>query len=104
MNKSLFVYLPQTDLIIAIINLLKKEGFIDSFSVGHPINNLVHVYVKLKYKGARQLPIITSIKRVSTPSSGIYFTVSKLDKLAGGVGVKMFYDFYYFSIKILFFK
>lgn len=87
LNKSVFVHIPQTDLTVSIINLLKKEGFIDSFSLGFPVDNLAYILVKLKYKGVKQFPIITNIKRISTPSSRVYFKVSKLEKLAGGVGV-----------------
>lgn len=72
---------------VSVINVLKKEGFIESFSLGFPIDNLVYILVKLKYKGVKQFPIITDIKRISTPSSRVYFKVSKLEKLAGGVGV-----------------
>nr|ALP86079.1 ribosomal protein S8 [Phacus orbicularis] len=87
LTKSSFVCIPQTDLTLAIIKVLKQEGFIESFSFGFPIKKLVYVLVKLKYKGIKQAPIITNIKRISTPSSRIYFKVSKLEKLAGGVSV-----------------
>lgn len=90
------MYLPQTDLTIAIINLLKKEGFLDSFNLGFPINNVVHIAVKLKYKGVKQFPIITAIKRISVPSSRIFYTVSKLESISGGVGVYILYTCIWF--------
>lgn len=104
--KSEIVYVPKTNMNLAITKILLEEGFIDSFEECSRIFNSdstisnKFVRIGLKYKGVKQLPYITSFKRVSRPGLRVYVGNSKVNRVLGGIGISVFLVrlkiFYYF--------
>lgn len=91
--KSRDVLLIRSNLVISILEVLKKEGFIDSFEECGEVfmsdKGFLYQYVSvsLKYKGTRQKPYITNIKRVSKPGFRVYLNSKNIPKVLGGVGI-----------------
>lgn len=67
-------------LILRIMKLLQKEGFIES--VKQDKGELV---VTLKYNG--RVPSLTDVKRVSMPSLRVYKGVKSLPQVLNGLGI-----------------
>lgn len=97
--KSRKVTVIRTNLTIKIAEILKNEGFIDSFEeVGEVFltkNGLVHkhILITLKYKGPKLTRLITGIKRVSKSGRRTYVGQRDIPKVLGGIGIAVcFYD------------
>ncbi|MGM0564343.1 MAG: 30S ribosomal protein S8 [Pseudomonadota bacterium] len=77
------VSMPASKLKVAILNVLKNEGYIGDFESsengGKPV-----VSVALKYY--QGTPVIETIKRVSKPSLRIYRGKDELPTVNGGLG------------------
>lgn len=70
---------------VAILNLLKKEGFVESFEVGERL-----IAVSLRYESdgsGRRSPALTDVKRVSKPGRRIYKGNKYLPRVLNGLGV-----------------
>lgn len=67
-----------------VARVLKEEGYITDYSVveGSPYNHLV---IRLKYHD--EAPVITGIKRESTPGQRRYFGASDLPEVLNGLGI-----------------
>jgi len=80
----LSVTMPSSKQKVAIANLLKDEGYINTVSVkdidGKPV-----MEVSLKYYEGR--PVIDLIKRVSRPGLRVYKGKDELPTVMGGLGV-----------------
>jgi len=91
--KSRKVLILKNSLILNILSLLKQEGFIETFEEIKDINLIKqkvsekYILVSLKYKGIKQEPYITNLKRVSKPSLRIYSSYKNIKKVLGGIGV-----------------
>ncbi len=68
----------------AIAEILRDEGFIDSFEEGRdgPRSTL---RLQLKYVG--KVPVISGLKRVSKPGLRVYATKTDIPRVLGGLGV-----------------
>jgi small subunit ribosomal protein S8 len=68
----------------AIAEILRDEGFIESFDEEregtHPV-----LRIKLKYVG--KVPVISGLKRVSKPGLRVYATKTDIPRVLGGLGV-----------------
>ena len=82
-----FVLLPWSKMNLAIVRILKEEGFIDNYEVlkGKPAR-MVKVY--LKYTDKNQ-PVILGLKRISKPGLRVYVSRSEIPRVYGGVGIAM---------------
>ncbi len=71
----------------AIIEILKREGFIQNYRVidGHPRATL-RIY--LRYTKARR-PVLTQLQRVSTPGLRQYVGKDELRPILGGMGLSI---------------
>jgi small subunit ribosomal protein S8 len=91
--KARKVNVINTKLTVNIAEILKKEGFIDSFELADATclteNGVIKKYITifLKYKGPKQVSYITKIKRVSKPGLRTYSSYKRLQSVAGGVGL-----------------
>lgn len=91
--KSRSVTILRTKLSVNICQILKQEGFIDSFEefgdVVFTETGFFHkfILVTLKYKGVKQKPYITYLKRISKPGFRVYVNQNNVPKVLGGVGV-----------------
>jgi small subunit ribosomal protein S8 len=78
------VSLPSSKLKIAIANVLKDEGYIDSFKVteagGHST-----LAIDLKYYAGR--PVIERLERVSRPGLRVYKGKDAIPQVMNGLGV-----------------
>lgn len=84
------VAMPSSKLKVAIAEILKTEGFIDSFQVvddektGHRVLRL-----KLKYVGQRRerKPVISGLERVSSPGRRVYTKKEDIPWVLSGIGI-----------------
>jgi small subunit ribosomal protein S8 len=79
------VAVPSSKLLVAIVRILKREGYIEDFSVEQGDYTKVLV-VKLKYTHDRK-QVITGIRRISRPGRREYAPSSRLPKVLGGLGI-----------------
>jgi small subunit ribosomal protein S8 len=77
---------PTTRLTRNIAEVLKSEGFIESFEeIGEGVQK--ELVISLKYKGKARQPIISTVKRVSKPGLRVYSTSKELPRVLGGIGI-----------------
>nr|YP_007517041.2 ribosomal protein S8 [Euglena viridis]AEY70813.2 ribosomal protein S8 [Euglena viridis] len=91
--KSRKVTVMRTNLTLNIANILKNEGFIDSFEEFGEVylteTGFVYKYISLtlKYKGVKQKSYITKLNRVSKPGYRVYVNHKSIPRVLGGIGV-----------------
>jgi small subunit ribosomal protein S8 len=68
---------------IAIVNVLKEEGYIKNYNVIEDKKPVLEIFLKY-YQGE---PVIKRIFRVSKPSFRIYKKKTNLPKVLGGLGI-----------------
>lgn len=77
------VSIASSKLKVAIVSVLKEEGFIADYSVSEDVVKVLTI--KLRYfSGA---PVIRKLKTVSTPSLPVYKRSFELPVVLGGLGV-----------------
>jgi small subunit ribosomal protein S8 len=84
------VSLPTSKLKVAIVQILKQEGFIDDYSEQPEAGTVKPALrVALKYVGTRRerKPVITGIERVSTPGRRVYARKKDIPWVLSGMGV-----------------
>lgn len=79
------VAMPSSKLLENIARILKREGYIDGYSVEQGTYTKVLV-VRLKYTQDRK-QVITGIRRMSKPGRREYAPSSRLPKVLGGLGI-----------------
>ncbi|MBO6008741.1 30S ribosomal protein S8 [Ruminobacter sp.] len=77
------ISLPSSKQKVAIVDLLKKEGYIADFSVSGDEKKVLEI--SLKYFQGK--PVVEMIKRVSRPGLRIYKSCSDLPKIQNGLGI-----------------
>ncbi len=83
--RAAVVELPHSRLKEAVVQLLKREGFLQDFTAeGGGARKLLRIY--LKYDADRQ-PVIRSLRRVSKPGLRRYVAVADLRPVRGGTGL-----------------
>jgi len=84
------VSIPKAKIKVAILDILKTEGFIEDYEEGAP-DNKVHetLRVQLKYVGERRerRPVIAGLRRVSRPGRRVYVSKSQIPWVQAGMGV-----------------
>lgn len=73
----------KSKLSLAVLSILKEEGFIDSFEENKDDNNFL--IIDLKYDMGK--PIINVLRRVSKPGRRAYSSIVDLPKFYNGLGV-----------------
>lgn len=81
-NKAV-VTMPSSKLKCAIANVLKEEGYIDSFVVSSDSKPVLEI--QLKYYADR--PVIEQIKRVSRPGLRVYKGADSIPTVMNGLGI-----------------
>jgi len=79
------VSMPSSSLKVAICEVLKREGYIDDFSVSADARP--ELSVSLRYFRGR--PVIEELRRVSRPGLRTYRGNDELPKVMGGLGVSI---------------
>jgi small subunit ribosomal protein S8 len=80
----LTVNIPHSNLKNEMLNVLKSEGYIESFEVKEE-EGKKQLHVTLKYHQGR--PVIEKINRVSKPALRVYRGYSNLPVVRGGLGI-----------------
>ena len=78
------VSIPASKLKVELIKLLKEEGYIADYQIKEDGNFKV-IDVELKYFNNK--PVITNLKRVSTPGLRTYSKAKNLPKVFDGMGI-----------------
>jgi small subunit ribosomal protein S8 len=81
---DLNVQMPTSKLKLAVLNVLKEEGYITGFDV-LDADGKKNVQVGLKYYQGK--PVIEQIKRVSRAGLRIYKKISNLPTVRSGMGI-----------------
>lgn len=81
------VVAPFSNLHVAVLEVLKEEGFISSFSKEEVRTNVYVLNIKLKY--FQNAGVIKLISRISKPGKRIYYSIDKLkeNQFRNGLGV-----------------
>ncbi len=74
--------MPASKLKAAIASILKEEGYIADFAVSD-----ANLSINLKYQGGK--PIISGLKRVSTPGRRVYVGAEAIPKVQNGLGISI---------------
>ncbi len=72
----------------AVLEVLKKDGFIESFSAAKSEGLKKEFDVVLRYYESGE-PLISRIERVSRPGRRVYQQVTKLPKISSGLGISI---------------
>lgn len=86
MVKHQIVEIPDKKMSLAIISILKEEGFIEDFEI-YTENSKKYILISLKYIGKYRDPVISKIKRISKPGLRIYTSAKKLPIVLGNLGL-----------------
>nr|YP_009546163.1 ribosomal protein S8 [Gloeochaete wittrockiana]ASQ40224.1 ribosomal protein S8 [Gloeochaete wittrockiana] len=70
----------------SIAQILKDEQYIKNFEEIEE-NGITQLLITLKYKGKKQQPVLTSLKRISKQGLRVYVTCKELPKVLGGYGI-----------------
>ncbi len=105
--KSKTVLIPLTRISKQIVEILEKQGFIESFQIFESPDTSIatqqskqekndkrkkryfsqNITIYLKYYGRAKKPCITNLKRISKPGLRIYANHKEIPKVLGGMGI-----------------
>ena len=86
MMKHQIVPVSETKMSLAIVKILKDEGYIDNFE-SYQEDNRKYLLISLKYFGKNRQPVISKLQRVSKPGLRIYTNAKKLPNILGDLGI-----------------
>ena len=76
---------PASRLRSNVLEVLKREGYIRDFSAVEIRKGLSELQIELKYHDGD--PVISEIKRVSTPGRRVYRGIKELSRVYNGLGI-----------------
>jgi small subunit ribosomal protein S8 len=82
LSKNTSVKIPNLGINEKLASILKNEGFIDSFEIMNSV-----LILNLKYRGRERTPVLTNLKRISTPGRRVYINSKEIPQLFGGLGI-----------------
>jgi len=81
------VSMPSSKLKVALAEVLKSEGYIESFeATDNPSGPGQTLTISMKYSPERQR-VISGLKRVSKPGLRVYSKKTEIPRVLGGLGV-----------------
>ncbi len=86
------VSIPKAKIKVDILDILKKEGFIENYGEGALENRVQETLrIQLKYVGERRerRPVISGLRRVSRPGRRVYVGKSEIPWVQSGMGVSI---------------
>ena len=86
MVKHQIVQIPMSRMALAIMSILKDEGFIKNFE-NYRENNKNYLLISLKYTENGREPIITKLKRISKPGLRVYVNSKNLPVVLDNLGL-----------------
>jgi len=79
--------MPFSKIKLAIAEVLRDEGYIESFEErGEGISKVLRVYLRYAPGGRGRDPILMGIKRISKPGLRVYARSSEIPRVFGGLG------------------
>ena len=78
------VLIPASKLKVELVKLLKEEGYVEDYEIKED-NGFKVIDVTLKYFNKK--PVITNLKRVSTPGLRTYSKAKNLPRVFDGMGI-----------------
>lgn len=78
---------PSSKARVAVLDVLKREGYIREYTVNEEAGPQSTVKVQLKYDSGE--PVIREITRISRPGRRVYSSLSKLPTVKGGLGISI---------------
>lgn len=83
-NKKEVVIEPVSKFKMAILDVMKREGYIDGYRLeGEGVKKRLIIYLRY-YKGK---PVIQYLERVSKPGRRVYVGVDEIPKVFNGLGI-----------------
>ena len=79
------VNIPASKFRTKILDILKSEGYINSYYLESSENNKKIIKVNLKYYEGT--PVIKEIKRISKPGRRVYSRVTSIPRIQNGLGL-----------------
>jgi small subunit ribosomal protein S8 len=78
---------PYSRIKVAIAEVLRDEGYIDSFDErGEGVQKVLRVHLRYAPGGRGRDPILMGLKRVSKPGLRVYSRASEIPRVFGGLG------------------
>ena len=81
--KSPGVEIPKTRLTQNLAKILLQEGLVEEISE----TNTIFLFLRLKYQGETQTPVITNLKLISRPGLRVYTNYKEIPQVLGGLGL-----------------
>lgn len=78
---------PASRLRESVLEVLKKEGYIEGYERVNVKQGIDELHIKLKYHEGTS--VITEIYRVSTPGRRVYSSVKDLPRVYNGLGISI---------------
>lgn len=78
---------PHSTLKESIASILKSEGFVSDFSSGTDEQGHKTLIVKLKY--VESAPVLTNLRRASTPGRRLYYSYNEIPRVLNGLGISI---------------
>jgi small subunit ribosomal protein S8 len=79
--------MPHSRMKAAIAEVLRDEGYIDSFEErGEGIHKVLRVYLRYAPGGRGRDPVLMGLKRISKPGLRVYTRSSTMPRVFGGLG------------------
>src|SRR5215467_2262967 len=79
--------MPTSKMKVAIAEVLRDEGYIESFEErGEGIHKVLRVYLRYAPGGRGRDPIMMGLKRVSKPGLRVYARAGNIPRVFGGLG------------------
>jgi small subunit ribosomal protein S8 len=85
-NKTTVVS-PASKLRANVLEVLKREGYIRGYSTQELRPGVTELTIELKYHDGR--PVISQVRRVSTPGRRVYSKIGDLPRVANGLGISI---------------
>jgi small subunit ribosomal protein S8 len=79
--------MPTSRMKRAIAEVLRDEGYIDSFEErGEGVHKVLRIYLRYAPGGRGRDPVLLGIKRISKPGLRVYARSSQIPRVFGGLG------------------
>ena len=80
-----YVNIPASKMKMAIVDVLKREGFIRDYELTDEANKKL-MRVHLNYTGKKE-PVLSGLQRVSKPGLRVYVQKREIPRVYGGLGI-----------------
>ena len=82
--------MPHSRIKVAIAEVLRDEGYVDSFEErGEGIHKVLRVYLRYAPGGRGRDPVLMGLKRVSKPGLRVYAGSTGIPRVFGGLGTSI---------------